>query len=111
MSQRHGDEPGRVSPRSFALIGPQGSGKSTLFECLGGVLPSDRGTVRSGGRPVGTRERPSLLFYVPDGISPWPAQSVRWALDFTIGFLGGQRFGRVHNPPQAASLPHTGAAH
>jgi ABC-2 type transport system ATP-binding protein len=30
-----------------------------------------------------------LLFYVPDGIAPWPAQSVRWALEFTIGFLGG----------------------
>jgi ABC-2 type transport system ATP-binding protein len=31
-------------------------------------------------------ERSSLLFYVPDGIAPWPEQSVRWALDFTIGF-------------------------
>jgi ABC-2 type transport system ATP-binding protein len=74
----------------LGLIGPNGAGKSTLFECLGGVLPSDSGTVRSGGRPVGTRERPSLLFYVPDGIAPWPAQSVRWALDFTIGFFGGR---------------------
>jgi len=72
----------------LGLIGPNGAGKSTLFECLGGVLPSDSGTVRAGGRPVGTRERPSLLFYVPDGIVPWPAQSVRWALDFTIGFFG-----------------------
>ena len=34
-------------------------------------------------------ERRSLLFYVPDGIAPWPSQPVRWALDFTIGFLGG----------------------
>ena len=74
----------------LGLIGPNGAGKSTLFECLGGVLPSDSGTVRAGGRPVGTRERPSLLFYVPAGIAPWPAQSVRWALDFTIGFFGGQ---------------------
>jgi ABC-2 type transport system ATP-binding protein len=74
----------------LGLIGPNGAGKSTLFECLGGVLPCDSGAVRSGGRPVGTRERPSLLFYVPDGIAPWPAQSVRWALDFTIGFFGGQ---------------------
>jgi ABC-type branched-subunit amino acid transport system ATPase component len=54
----------------LGLIGPNGAGKSTLFECLGGVLPSDSGTVRAGGRPVGTRERPSLLFYVPDGIVP-----------------------------------------
>jgi ABC-2 type transport system ATP-binding protein len=74
----------------LGLIGPNGAGKSTLFECLGGVLPSDSGTVRAGGRPVETRERPSLLFYVPDGIAPWPAQSVRWALDFTIGFFGGR---------------------
>jgi ABC-2 type transport system ATP-binding protein len=74
----------------LGLIGPNGAGKSTLFECLGGVLPSDSGTVRAGGQPVGTRERPSLLFYVPDGIAPWPAQSVRWALDFTIGFFGGR---------------------
>jgi ABC-2 type transport system ATP-binding protein len=74
----------------LGLIGPNGAGKSTLFECLGGVLPSDSGTVRAGGRLVGSRERPSLLFYVPDGIAPWPAQSVQWAIDFTIGFFGGR---------------------
>jgi ABC-2 type transport system ATP-binding protein len=30
------------------------------------------------------------MFYVPDGVAPWPEQSVRWALDFTIGFFGGR---------------------
>jgi len=74
----------------LGLIGPNGAGKSTLFECLGGVLPYDSGVVRAGGKPVGVRERPSLLFYVPDGIAPWPSQSVGWALDFTIGFFGGR---------------------
>jgi ABC-2 type transport system ATP-binding protein len=74
----------------LGLIGPNGAGKSTLFECLAGVLPSDTGAIRADGRPVGARERPSLLFYVPDGIAPWPAQSVGWALDFTIGFLRGR---------------------
>jgi ABC-2 type transport system ATP-binding protein len=73
----------------LGLIGPNGAGKSTLFECLGGLLPCDSGTVRAAGHAVGPRERPSLLFFVPDGIAPWPAQSVRWALDFTIGFFGG----------------------
>jgi ABC-2 type transport system ATP-binding protein len=72
----------------LGLIGPNGAGKSTLFECLAGVSPSDRGGVLLGGRPVANRS--SLLFYVPDAIAPWPAQSVRWALDFTIGFLGGR---------------------
>jgi len=74
----------------LGLIGPNGAGKSTLFECLAGVLPCDSGTMLAGGRTIGTRERHSLLFYVPDGIAPWPEQSVRWALDFTIGFLGGR---------------------
>ena len=74
----------------LGLIGPNGAGKSTLFECLAGVLPSNSGEVLENGRPVATRVRSSLLFYVPDGIAPWPAQSVRWALEFTIGFLGGR---------------------
>jgi ABC-2 type transport system ATP-binding protein len=68
----------------LGLIGPNGAGKSTLFECLAGVAPSDSGQV------LADCDRSSLLFYVPDGIAPWPEQSVRWALDFTIGFLGGR---------------------
>src|SRR6185503_3670198 len=78
--------PGEV----LGLIGPNGAGKSTLFECLAGVLPSDSGTMRAGGHRVGASERRALLFYVPDAITPSPEQSVRWALDFPIGFLGGQ---------------------
>ena len=74
----------------LGLIGPNGAGKSTLFECLAGVLPSDSGTLQAGGRTLQARERRSLLFYVPDGIAPWPKQPVRWALDFTIGFLHGR---------------------
>jgi len=74
----------------LGLIGPNGAGKSTLFECLAGVLPSESGTVRAGGRDIGLRDRPSLLFYVPDGIAPWPSQSVQWGLDFTIGFFRGR---------------------
>ena len=74
----------------LGLIGPNGAGKSTLFECLAGVLPCDCGTVMADGKPIEPRKRSSLLFYVPDSIAPWPEQPVRWALDFTIGFLGGR---------------------
>jgi ABC-2 type transport system ATP-binding protein len=74
----------------LGLIGPNGAGKSTLFECIAGLLPADSGEILSGGKPIGPGDRSSLLFYVPDGIAPWPSQSLRWALDFTIGFLGGQ---------------------
>jgi ABC-2 type transport system ATP-binding protein len=72
----------------LGLIGPNGSGKTTLFECLGGVLPLDGGAVLQNGRPLTARDRASALFYLPDGIAPWPSQTVRWALDFVQGFFG-----------------------
>jgi len=74
----------------LGLIGPNGAGKSTLFECLAGVMPSDSGLMRAQGAAVDASARRRLLFYVPDGIAPWPKQPVRWVLDYTIGFLGGR---------------------
>lgn len=65
-------QPGEV----LGLIGPNGAGKTTLFECLAGVLPSDAGEVRGRGRALRPAERKTALFYVPDGIAPWPDQSV-----------------------------------
>src|ERR1043166_4202666 len=73
----------------LGLIGPNGAGKTTLFECLAGVLPYDAGTVVFDGTRLPPRARASRIFYVPDAIAPWPAQSVGWALDFTVGFFGG----------------------
>src|SRR5690348_3842772 len=73
----------------LGLLGPNGAGKSTLFQCLAGVLPAESGTVRSGGTSIPVERRSSLLFFVPDGIAPWPAQPVAWALDFAIGFFEG----------------------
>ena len=74
----------------LGLIGPNGSGKTTLFECLGGVLPLDEGSIVRDGQPVSERERASTLFYLPDAIVPWPAQTVCWAIDFTLGFFRGR---------------------
>ena len=73
----------------LGLIGPNGAGKTTLFECLAGVLPVDTGAIRVNGRPLTPRERAALVFYLPDGIAPWSAQPVGWALDFMVGFFGG----------------------
>jgi ABC-2 type transport system ATP-binding protein len=76
--------PGEV----LGLIGPNGSGKTTLFECLGGVLPADGGAIAEDGRTLTAAERKARVFYLPDAIAPWPSQTVRWALDFIVGFFG-----------------------
>jgi ABC-2 type transport system ATP-binding protein len=76
--------PGEV----LGLIGPNGSGKTTLFECLGGVLPADGGTLLRDARRLTPAERTASIFYLPDLITPWPEQTVRWALDFVAGYWG-----------------------
>ncbi|HEX7136715.1 MAG TPA: ABC transporter ATP-binding protein [Vicinamibacterales bacterium] len=81
----------------LGLIGPNGSGKTTLLECLAGVLASDGGAISAEGHAITAAERSSLLFYLPDAIAPWPAQTVRWALDFTGGFFGAN--GSTPNAP------------
>ena len=78
--------PGEV----LGLIGPNGAGKTTLFECLAGVLPATAGVLLQDDHVVGAQERRSLLFYMPDAIAPWPAQSLGWALDFSVRFFGGR---------------------
>jgi ABC-2 type transport system ATP-binding protein len=78
--------PGEV----LGLIGPNGSGKTTLFECLAGVLPADGGAVLRDGQPLSPRDRCRTFFYMPDGIAPWPQQTVRWALAYAAGFFNGQ---------------------
>ncbi len=72
----------------LGLIGPNGAGKTTLLECLAGVQPADAGTVTFQKNGA---SRSSHLFYVPDGIAPWPEQPVRWAIDFSLGFFGGRK--------------------
>ena len=67
----------------LGLIGPNGSGKTTLFECIGGVLPFDDGAIDYDSGPP-------AIFYVPDGIAPWPAQTVRWALSYVSGLFGAR---------------------
>ena len=75
----------------LGLIGPNGAGKTTLFECIAGVLPADAGALTFDGRPMTPRVRASAIFYLPDGIAPWPAERVSWALDYAVGFFGGDR--------------------
>lgn len=42
-----------VRPREFvALLGPSGAGKTTLFRCMTGLMPPDRGMVKVAGHDV-----------------------------------------------------------
>lgn len=72
----------------LGLIGPNGSGKTTLFECVAGVQPADSGSVSAGGASLGVESRKDVIAFMPDGIRPWPDQTVEWALAF-IGALNG----------------------
>jgi len=71
----------------LGLVGPNGSGKTTLLECLARLLPIDGGIVRPD-EPLAPRSRRDALFYMPDGILPWPDQTVGWTLRFSASLQG-----------------------
>jgi ABC-2 type transport system ATP-binding protein len=51
-------------------------------------MPADAGTVAAGGVSLATEARKDVLYFMPDGIRPWPDQTVRWALSFVGGLYG-----------------------
>jgi ABC-2 type transport system ATP-binding protein len=79
----------------LGLIGPNGSGKTTLFRCLAGVTPANFGTVSADENPIAVRARKHILYFVPDGIRPWPDQSVDWMLRFVAGLHGASDTARA----------------
>ena len=66
----------------LGLIGPNGAGKTTLFETLAGVVPVDSADVLWQGRPLPREQRAEVLFYLPDGVRPYPEQPVLRVLTF-----------------------------
>ncbi|MBZ5625560.1 MAG: ABC transporter ATP-binding protein [Acidobacteriia bacterium] len=72
----------------LGLIGPNGAGKTTLFECLAGLIPTHSGEVTFHGQALAPAQRKESLFYLPDGIRPWPDQTVAWALSFFEALFG-----------------------
>jgi len=73
----------------LGLLGPNGAGKSTLLGCVAGLIPADSGVVRFEERELSPEQRREALFYLEDGISPWPDQPASWVLDFGARMLDG----------------------
>lgn len=79
----------------LGLIGPNGSGKTTLFRCLAGVTPASAGSVSVDETLTAAAARKHVLYFVPDGIRPWPDQTVDWMLRFVSGLHGAQDAARI----------------
>jgi ABC-2 type transport system ATP-binding protein len=81
----------------LGLIGPNGAGKTTLLECVCGLLPTNGGELLSSGRILSGNARRLAMFYVPEGIIPYPEQTVRQVLAFFAAVYGrnGQGLGEV----------------
>lgn len=72
-----------IRPREIVgLIGPNGAGKTTLLEGLAGLMPLDRGEVLQHDALLPASERKKTIFYLPDGILPYPELSLEVALAF-----------------------------
>ena len=69
------------------------------------MLPFDEGAICDGDRTMGAGERASLLFYLPDAIAPWPAQSVRWALAYAVGSSAVEPIAATRSSAVSTSLP------
>jgi ABC-2 type transport system ATP-binding protein len=71
--------------QTLGLIGPNGAGKTTLLECLCGLQSCDSGEVLCDGSYLALSRRRGAMFYLPEGVVPYPGQTVRQVLRFFGG--------------------------
>jgi ABC-2 type transport system ATP-binding protein len=74
-------KPGEI----FSLIGPNGSGKTTIVKTVAGLLRPDAGGVSVGGfdTVVNPVEAKGLLGYIPDEPAIWPGMTGEEFLNLT----------------------------
>lgn len=62
----------KVRPGRFvSVVGPTGSGKSTILNMAAGLLSPSEGTARSFGQPVRGVNRRAAYMFQQDGLLPW----------------------------------------
>src|SRR5947209_8100669 len=92
LSKRYGDQQALAdvsfdvpSNEIVGLIGPNGAGKTTLLEAIAGIIPVESGAViwRDSALPFDRRR--DSIFFLPDGIRPWPEQHVLQVIEFFAG--------------------------
>lgn len=79
----------KVKPGRFvSVVGPTGSGKSTILNMAAGLLAPSEGTARSFGQPVkGVNRRASYMFQ-QDGLLPWKTVIDNVSLGLTMAGVG-----------------------
>ncbi|MFI5183472.1 MAG: ABC transporter ATP-binding protein [Vicinamibacteria bacterium] len=71
-----------------ALLGPNGSGKTTSLKAVAGLVSPTSGEVRLGGRPSGDPEAREILSFLPQRVSFPESLSGREVLEFYRSLRG-----------------------
>ena len=87
--------------RIIGLLGPNGSGQTTLLKLLAGLLVPTSGSVRVAGLPVG-RETKALVSFLPERTYLSPGMRVTECLDYFCDFYAD--FDRARAEQMLASL-------
>ncbi|MBO0907914.1 ABC transporter ATP-binding protein [Arthrobacter sunyaminii] len=75
----------KVEPGRFvSIVGPTGSGKSTILNMAAGLLSPTSGTVRSFGEPVNGVNRRASYMFQQDALLPWKSVIDNVSLGLTM---------------------------
>lgn len=98
-----------------AIIGPNGSGKTSLLRLLSGLRKPDHGTIEHGNRPIHTltpQQRARALAYLPQRAEvAWPIRVAEMVALGRFAYGPSLTSEREISGPVAAALADVGASH